>query len=508
MSIVVLMTSVIVLLAGVILRIWPRLKWPVLLLHDAPFHYAYIDLIRRHGFHVPKSDSRFLILGRGDYPAGYHYVLARLGPAITHWIDRFGGALYAFIAATFMVGALYRYEFIDLELAPALVGLYMIFPNNLSERGAPRGYDLTVRDVAEFLFAAIIGALLFFYPTPGPGSEITLFLFLSIATAAILLSSRFGSQNLAFITLFLWALSSDPLPLFVLFAGSLLALVVSRGFFLTQLKGHLYFIACLAQAYHDNKSYSFSKVRNARQNIQGILFDILRQPLLVVALYLGMSSPDLDVSQDIAMLFCVAAIFPWLGTSIGVTRVLGSAGRYLDHAFPAQWFLFWSLLGRQDQLVAAVVIFIGAVAIYVTSLRREAGKGAFLNLQGQRAAAEVIDREPEAVLLCLNFKDVHPLYLLSKARIVASIQIISPVDQDPAFRAKLSSQYPCVNAASLEWLVDEYGVRFILARKEDLNRKPKDQKTDFDLSPYKLIDENDRYSLYEVPGSASTVRSA
>jgi hypothetical protein len=65
-----------------------------------------------------------------------------------------------------------------------------------------------------------------------------------------------------------------------------------------------------------------------------------------------------------------------------------------------------------------------------------------------------------------------------------------------------------VNAASLEWLVGEYGARFILARKEDLNRKPKDQKTDFDLSPYKLIDENDRYSLYEVPGCASTVRSA
>jgi len=501
-----------ILVIAVLLRLWPRLRHADLVYHDAAFHLAYIDLIRRHGFRPPESDPRFLVVGRGEYPAGYHRLLALLGNRATRLVDRFGGAAFDLGTGAIIAFALYWHSFVDAGLIPGLVGLYLIFPTLVAPVGGPRAYGLTPRVFSEFLFASMIGATLFLYPASDLFHESVLFVGLSITAAAVLLSSRFGLQNLVFVAPVLTIIGRDPMPVAIVFVAMALAYVAAREFFPRQLEGHCAFLSRLAWTYRRGQLGTFELQRIFELWTAGRKWATLRyavaenalvagtvwQPLLIPAVAVGLTSSDLGPSQGVSIAFCLAAIIPWVATSLGVLQVLGRGDRYLMQALPAQWFLAWSLVDGPLQGSAMVVLFGVSVPIYWIGFKSFLRKAGQFDLTSKMAIAEIIDREPRSVLLCLNLKDAHAMYLLSRARLVAPIQLISAVDQDEAFMARLWGQYPMINAANLDHLIVEYGARYVLARNKDLERPGPDGRPLYRLDRYSEIHRNRRYRLFRV----------
>lgn len=492
---------------AVALRVWPRLRWREFPSSDGDFHRAYIALIRQHGFRVPRHDPRFLVPGRGVYPAGYHLALACLPAGLVDWADRFGGLICDGVIAVLVSLVLRRLGHVGSTEAVALVSLYLIAPGLSLVQLTPRAYSLTVRPVAEALYGVIIVVALASFPPADARAARWLFVLLVLPTTLTFVSSKFGLQNAVFVAPVLAVVSRSVLPLLVAFAAAALAVVVSKGFFLRQLQGQFYHLKWFARFRLGDlrhrtdwrRLWRAARGGDARAVALQVLFDnpiltgVVRQFLFFVALGMAYLTTALAPDQMVAAAFCLAAVPAWLLTSIGPFRILGEAERYLEFAFPAGWFLFWSSIGPGTWVPAAAGLGALFAATYGLNLRVVRSWIDWNRLPARREVAEFLSRFPGCTLFCLNVTEHYHFFGSTSARLCCALQQICPLDQGWAHFSEYYGRYPYINVGNFRRLLDRFSADFVLISRRQLDTLQSERGPMYDFAGLDVVFENEGY---------------
>lgn len=209
------------------IQIRPRLK----VRHfgvDGWRHLMVGDYIREHKSY-PKWMDKFLIEAPSDYPPGLRYVLSLFGQEFIKKYEWLVSPVIDFLHNLLIFGFVYLLSG-HLLLAVLAQIIYMSAPLTIMENS-----NLSTRSFASILFSlTFIGILLFSISGGWP-----LFVYSMIMVSILLLSHRMSVQTLFFTCVFFSLYEKDFSFIGIYLAGTLLAIIASRGFYLKILKGHI-----------------------------------------------------------------------------------------------------------------------------------------------------------------------------------------------------------------------------------------------------------------------------
>jgi hypothetical protein len=504
--------SIAMIVCVILLRAFPRFVWAGLDGADTWFHRAYINLIRDGHHRVPRKIPRFLIPSRVTYPALYHWILSFLPDRGINFIDRFGALLFDLTAAVLTAQLLVTGGHIPKSTAPFLVALYLIAPGLTMVHIGPRAYALTPRNFAQLLYALWFIALANLVSVDDGWLVLMWEGIVVSLLVGLLLSSKFAIQVLI-VTLPAVAIVLGPSDTLV--QGSMavvFAIAVSRGFFVKQIcgqLGHLRWYIAYNQPFvrhRGNWQRLLQLVRKrALRNLVGeLLFHnritsgVVRHTLMFFVLFWSLGDVEsLDAVQHVALVMCLAGTSAWVATSWGVMRVFGEAERYLEFAFPAQWFLFWSVIPGEFVGTSLVVVGFCFAALYALNLKIISFQASLRPERDRAEMAGKISSFSEPILLCLDEVENYYFFLNTNAKLCAPAKIPSLRDISLAYFQERYWKYPYINPRSLEEICRLCKVDLLLMKKSAAQNLERRAKTQYDLTRWKQVHENPSYALYE-----------
>jgi hypothetical protein len=386
--------------------------------------------IRRIGHRLPDRVPRTLISPQYTYPFLYHWLLSFVSDRHLGRAERLTGPLADTVhvaLAFWFADAIFAYFVTSAEarsgLAFATAGLTAISPAFLAVGVGPRAYSGSPRPIAQLLFLVFIGACTLAIFGEGPG-WLTI---AALAAAAIVVTSKFGNQVLAFTSLGMLLLGHPELIISALI-GLAIAAALSRGRALRVLYGQIAHSAFYFK--HLQRPFLYPERRTVR-NYLGAAFVALRTcvrtplrcaewalaerflphrlvinfPQIVVFAALVASSAtarETAASPEFLVLVEIVAVSLVAGLVTGMKPLLflGEPERYLEHTVMLQllvivWlanvagqqWILWLLAGY------SLVVYVLSVRVYVRTYRPWAALKMHLPKVVQR-----IDREGAKVL--------------------------------------------------------------------------------------------------------------
>lgn len=215
-------------LAGLILESWPRVRVRYFGI-DTWRHLMVADVIRREK-RLPKAlPDKYILPEESDYPPLFRIMLA-LFPK--KFLEKWQGFLSPCID---FLHSLFLYYFVysltrNIGMAVMAQVAYVANPLIVMENS-----NLTTRPIASLLFSLSFVSLLYF---ASYGGGAMLFLSLILMTVLIL-THRFALQALLALTLSMTLFQKSWVYLCVLLGSMVLAVVLSKGFYLKVLWGHI-----------------------------------------------------------------------------------------------------------------------------------------------------------------------------------------------------------------------------------------------------------------------------
>jgi len=222
-----LLVGISIALLSLIIQVRPRFS----IRHfgvDGWRHLMVGDFIRENK-HYPKWMDKFLIEAPSDYPPGLRFLLAAFPKEFIKKYEWLVSPAIDFIHNLFIFGFVY-YLSHSLILAVMAQIIYLSAPLTIMENS-----NLSTRSFASLLFSlTFIGILLF-----SIHSSWLLFIYCVVMVCILLLSHRMSVQTIFFTCIFfsIYELSITFIGIYLL--GTLLAIIVSKGFYLKIFKGHL-----------------------------------------------------------------------------------------------------------------------------------------------------------------------------------------------------------------------------------------------------------------------------
>lgn len=362
------------------LRLIPAALWPGDS-SDAGYHLLLRRAIRENGMKMPRKVAAMGLDEAQRYPWFYHTLIACLPerillrcPALVSTIT---DSLMAVLA---MLLVMYVMPTADVRgNAPLFAGLLVATSTALLAAGVgPRSYEVTPRGMGEFFFSAalLLGAMYSREEILWVGAAAAVLLGLSF------LSSKFTVQVAVFCLPVMSLLAKSWLPLALLAAGFIAAVVLSGGRWLDVLRAQLHHLDIYRRRImHDHDSIQhrndLAAIRHdlvtrwrAAKNLREALFSVL-MTLEKFTLFIGMArnlvwvlvavplltylwrtewfpgdgmkfidhtfgGPHLDHWMDGWLL---APLVPFMLTSLRPFLFIGEAERYLEYAvLPAAYF--------------------------------------------------------------------------------------------------------------------------------------------------------------------------
>lgn len=493
------------LLAAVVLRALPRLRWPDWQGTDAYYHLAYIRLIRDTGHRLPRRNPRILGPGEHAYPALFHWLLSFAGAGTVRFMDRFGGLVCDLATALVLAAYLAVVHGLPSAWAGVSAALFVLAPGLILPHIGPRAFTLTPRCWAQLLFALAIVCWLNGLTVPA------WFVWSVLPLALMLLTSKFAVQNLVFVAPVAAVLVGRWEPLVASVAAFALAWALFHGMFVRQLKGQLghlrwYVRHNLDMVAHRRNWRAIAEAvaaRDLRRLLEEVAWHnpltsgLLRHFPLVVALIFAATARN-GVELHLATALVLAAVPPWLITAFGRARILGESERYLEFAEPAAWILLWAAAPAAAWPWLAFALAAVFLAGYAATWRFLAESHRHLS---DRDATDIVAQfggEPDAVLLCLSDPESYFFLACSELRLCKYNGDLSAFGELGEFLPWFFWRYPHVHPRHLAEIIARYRVDFVLVNRRGRARLVSESGMDYDLSGLVPIHRNETFELYRV----------
>lgn len=349
-------------LLSYLLRYVPRWVLPDAISSDGYYHLLVAKRIRENGFRLPARIKGLCYPSLFDYPPLFHYLLAFFPPRYYHSLERVISPILDSISVLFFyfsVEAIFGLKGIE----RFLLTLSLLASPCLIQMGiGPRAFGVTPRTFSELVYG--IGTLAWGWAFTS-GKPLG-YVVSSICLAVVLLSSKFGTQAYLFsypvimVCLGVWS------GLWIISAGVVLALYISRGHYLSILSGHVGHIRL--HNYHrrrDPAPYAnsqpwfklFEAISNASRfrRLHGSIYQIvclnsisvgfLRNPQIFIVAWISFEmGVPLDPWVRFLLAWMAGGFVGYALTSLNLMAAMGEGYRYLSYAIlPSFLLLAWGI---------------------------------------------------------------------------------------------------------------------------------------------------------------------
>lgn len=442
---------------------------------------------------IPKNITNgFLVPGRYDYPPAFIVILSRFRLSLVEKYEFLFSPFFDFIHLIIMF-------FIAFQLTDSLFIsfttqiLYILTPIIILENSSA-----TPRSLGYTLFSIAFISLFFFLQQ---GSIFYLIVAI-LAGSLIFLSHRFTTQGFLFFLLFFALFDRNVIYIGIFLVSFFLALIFSKGFYLTVLKGHIGNL----RFWYKNIAYRFAhqiKGNYKEHKTQDFVFRLYNQFLKFPPFVLSITNPwTLAVFY---ILFFLMPIHPlmqklvlWVVFSYALAlfttwiphlRFLGEGQRYLElSAFPtaflSAWFLHHWFAEPYSVAVIAGYIFVGVCALVtIVVIQRKAiikDKLRTLTPSLQKMYTYLQSLKPKPKLLCI------PHQITTNTIYHTGCSVL--VNADYANIEKISDIYPFLKKPIIQ-IMNEYGLNAVLLNEDYATIK------DLSLGKHSIIKRYDNYVL-------------
>jgi len=355
-------------------EIYPRLKNRLFGV-DIWTHLLYLQEYHKQKGIPKKITSGFLISGEYDYPPAFITILSKLP---FHLVEK-----YEFLFSPFFdsLHILLMFFFVYFFTGSLFVGLltqflYMITPIIVLENSSA-----TPRSLGYLLFSVVFVSLFLFQNTHAP----VCIAIALLAGTSIFLSHRFTAQGFLFFSIAFSLLEKNLVFLGVFIISFFMAIIISKGFYLKVLRGHLGNL----KFWYQNYTYRFShqvKGNYTTYKTHDFVFKLYNQFLKFPPFVLAITNPWVLTAFSFVYFIpkhrsIEQQFFMWVVISYAISlttiwiprlRFLGEGQRYLElSAFPAAFLsaeVFVYLVHTKLRLFADAFYLSFSIAGVVTIL--------------------------------------------------------------------------------------------------------------------------------------------
>ncbi len=379
-----------------LVRLLPAWFWPTFT-SDAGYHLLMRREIRNNGFRIPRKLTPCVFDEQVTYPWLYHQWIAFLPET---WLRRVPALPSAVIdgchAALAYLGGAWLATSLGHPGAAPQAGfwsaiLFGINPALLAHGLGPRAYEMTPRPLGELFFSMLMLAAIW----AAQGGGVAGWVVSALAGGALLLSSKFAAQVLAFFVPLLALVPGFHAVAWMLPASFVTAMLLSRGRYFHVLRGQIVHL----RWYRRKQQYATEMIsgRNRWREIQQIgsaicehglfsrevvrslgrayttntyLLALSRGGLFLVLLFICTWTDPRCTGMDLGAFpsLCLLAwafiwVFPFVLTSMRHYRFLGEAERYAEYGIlPAAILVGVGLAIAPPSAARAVVLLLYALS--------------------------------------------------------------------------------------------------------------------------------------------------
>lgn len=364
-----ILISLIIPILTFVFETYPRLlnrKFGV----DIWTHLLYLKEYHKQKKIPGKIENGFLVPGEYDYPPAFIFILSKFPFKLVEKYEFIFSPLFdSILVVLIFYISFYLVENILLSLVTQII--YVLTPIIVLENSSA-----TPRSLGYSLFTILFISLFLFIQN----NQLVFLLIGIISGALIFLSHRFTTQGFLFFSVFFTILDKNPVYLLVFALSFVLGLILSKGFYLKVLRGHLgnlifwnknvkyRFFHQIKGSYKDHKTKDFIfKLYNEFLKFPPFVLTITNPwtlPVFYLFFFAKPSDPLLFRMLSWVMLSYVLSL---LTTWIPKLRFLGEGQRYLElSAFPTA-FLASKLLFRFMETDFKNIIILGYILLGVAS---------------------------------------------------------------------------------------------------------------------------------------------
>ncbi|WP_126465094.1 hypothetical protein [Candidatus Terasakiella magnetica] len=395
---------------------------------DVLVHLVMIKLIRENNNAIPRQAPQFLVGGDFNYPAFYHWLCSFLP---TRLLERYefliSPLLEGIHAVVFYFGLSMVLQEVailpseDMSTAAAIGSVAFIFtPLLYSEPWhacliSPRVLGMLFGNIALFAQVVVLSS--------GAGFEWWACIAVTM-TALVIITSKFSTQAVVFISSLLSLLSMSYWPILLTFLGILLSIICTGGYAWLLIKGHINHSRhyCYSQSWTSNTAFSSSIfIDSAKLLIKGqirsAIHTLKKHPahrilmnfpwiLVFFILLFGFQIIVIDQWHQKFLLWAFSGILVAFIVISDRLKFIGESYRYFDYCI----FPFIITIFSYDILLAYLVF---AVTILYSVISYIKISNIYINyVKSDEAYQELLghmQRLSESTILCLPGRLVYPL---------------------------------------------------------------------------------------------------
>lgn len=455
-------------------------------------HLLYLKEYHRQKGIPKRIENGFLVPGTYDYPPTFIFILSKFPFKL---VEKYEFLFSPFFDATHIILIFFITYLITQNIAIAFLTqtLYVLTPIIVLENSSA-----TPRSLGYTLFSILFISLFLFIENGNP----TLLVIAIVAGTLVFLSHRFTTQGFLFFVLFFTVLEQSPLYIVVFLVSFIFAVIVSGGFYLKVLRGHIgnlifwykninfRFAHQVKGNYRSHKTQDFIfKLYNQFLKFPPFVL-IITNPWTVPVFYLFLFAfPAQPILQKFVWWVIVSYVLSIATIWLPRLRFLGEGQRYLElSAFPAAMLsakLFVDMLQTElPQLAVLYYAIIGVLAFITTVVIQKKGiiKDSLRTVTPSlnKMFAYLRTVRPKPKLLCI------PHQITTSTIYHTGCPVF--VNADYTNIEKISEVYPYLTKP-VRLLMDRYNLDMILLNEEYA------RVTDLKLAKYEIINKVDNFLL-------------
>ena len=454
-------------------------------------HLLYLQEYKKQKGIPKKIENGFLVRGVYDYPPAFIFILSKFP---LKYVEKYEYLFSPFFDTIFVIFVfIFSYIFTqNIFIAFLTQIIYLLTPIIVLENSSA-----TPRSLGYSLFTVVFISLFIFEVS----QNYWLLVFASIIGSFIFLSHRFTTQSFLFFTLFFAAITFNPFYILVFIFSFIGALILSKGFYLTVLKGHLGNL----RFWSKNINYRFAhQVRGVtgQHKTNDFVFKLYNQflrfppfvltitnPWVLAAAYFYFYMPQADsVIARLGQVVLFSYILSLITTWVPRMRFLGEGQRYLEmSAFPAA-------------LLSAMLFDKFFPSLYISTLFIVVGLCALITIVVIQRKAIIKDRlrtlTPNLKIMFLYLKSLKnkPKLLVIPHQMTTSTIFHTGcpvfVNADYANIEKISDVYPFLRQP-IKQIMEKHGLDQVLLNEEYA------KVNELNMKKYKIIKKVENYLLIQ-----------